>query len=555
MKKSLLIWQQSKNLLQQGYDVLQKELSVNIPAPCLPPESVEQDTGIGSPSSKGAERFFDFFAGVFSKAVLGPMGRSFPPDYSPYTSTQGQNPLFIDLQKLTDKEYGYLLSRKTYEEICLPLKNSTDICYAQVSRNYNRALLEAWHNFNNNLAKQDSFALMLDKNITALSHDIMLSRDAEFYTPFATRRYLFEEALSWYMQQQNQFPFIADLEIKMPDSLIVAKPQWFLADFTLGSPADGLSSQARNWNFKVLNPDYIFNSDGSLGEAGKFLFDLFDKLFASYKGGLRIDHFIGQVNPFVFANIKDDTSGRLYSSYDNPKLKKYAKHTTEEFGSIVERIILQAAAKNGKTAKDIYAEDLGARPEQLDEVMLKYGIGRMLLPQFADMDNPSHIYHLQNSSANDVALSDTHDTLSIRDFYLRADYETRVKYARSMAKNLRFDYNDSLAEPLNCLRMQWGELLWCPAQRVQAFFTSITGQDGRYNEPGNPKKWRLRCVPDFEELYFTNLLNGRAYNPFDAIALAVYARGDDFYHQHCHLVKKLRDIENQLKSAIIEELK
>ena len=550
MKELLQQWQQAKKLVKKGYEILEKEVSVNIPAPCLPPVTKEEDTGIGSPSSQGAERFFDFFDGVFSKAVLGPMGRSFAPNYSPYESTQGQNPLFIDLKSLTENKYGCLLSKKTYAEIISQPKNPLDICYAQVSRDYNRALGEAWNNFRLKLGQKDKFALQLQAKITELSQDVMIARDAEFYTPFAKERYLFEEALAWYMQTQNKFPCIADLEIKLPDSLICAYPEWFLSDFTLGSPADGLSAQARNWNFKVLNPDYIFNSDGSLGVAGQFLFDLFDRLFSAYKGGVRIDHFIGQVNPFVFANLKGDESGRLYSSYNNPKLKKYAKHTVEEFGSIVEKIILQAALKNSRSASDIYAEDLGARPEQLDAVMQKYGIGRMLLPQFAEMDNPDHIYHLKNAFDNDVAVSDTHDTMSIRDFYLTADYDLRVKHALMMAKNLRFDYNDSLAEPLSCLRMQWGEFMWCKAKRVQMFFTSIIGQDGRYNQPGNPKKWRLRCVPDFEGLYFANLLNGTAYNPLDAIALAIYARGDEFYEKNKKLVSELRETEVKLKSAI-----
>lgn len=550
MTELLQCWQKAKKLVKKGYDILEKELSVNIPAPCLPPASKEEDCGIGSPLSQGADKFFDFFDGVFSKAVLGPMGRSFPPNYSPYESTQGQNPLFIDLYKLTTKEYGNLLSRKTYTEICKVKKNPTDICYPEVSRDYNKALTEAWHNFQTKLTAKDNFALIIQAKINELLKDVMIAQDAEFYTPFAKYRYLFEEAMAWYMQSQNKLSCIADLEIKLPDSLVAAKPQWFLSDFTLGSPADGLSSQARNWNFKVLDPDYIFNSDGSLGEAGEFLYSLFNRLFAAYKGGVRIDHFIGQVNPFVFANKKGDESGRLYSSYDNPKLKKYAKHSVEEFGSIVEKIILQAAANNGRTVEDIYAEDLGARPEQLDAVMQKYGIGKMVLPQFADMDNPEHIYHLANVKAEDVAVSDTHDTLSMRDFYLQADYDTRVKHAISLAENLRFDYNDSLTEPLNLLRMQWGEMMWCKAKRVQAFFTSITGQDGRYNQPGNPKKWRLRCVPDFRELYFANLLNGRAYNPLDAIALAIYARGDKFYEKHKNLVAELRKAEADLKAAI-----
>jgi hypothetical protein len=98
--------------------------------------------------------------------------------------------------------------------------------------------------------------------------------------------------------------------------------------------------------------------------------------------------------------------------------------------------------------------------------------------------------------------------------------------------------------------MQWAELLACPAKRIQAFFTSWTGQIGRYNEPGNPDKWQLRCVNDFDKLYFENLGKGLAYNPLDAIALAIYARGDDFYNRHKDFVAQLRQKESELLNCI-----
>ena len=56
---------------------------------------------------------------------------------------------------------------------------------------------------------------------------------------------------------------------------------------------------------------------------------------------------------------------------------------------------------------------------------------------------------------------------------------------------------------------------------------------------------------DFETLYFKNLLLGKAYNPLDAIALAIYARGDAFYRAHQDFVLTLRAQEVALKQAII----
>ena len=47
-------------------------------------------------------------------------------------------------------------------------------------------------------------------------------------------------------------------------------------------------------------------------------------------------------------------------------------------------------------------------------------------------------------------------------------------------------------------------------------------------------------------MYFENLVKGYAFNPFDAISLAIYARGDSFYTQHTNLVTELREAESKI---------
>lgn len=545
-------WQRTKELVKTGYDILQKKVSINMPAVCLPASDDAHDTGIGAVNASGSEKFFDFFDGIFHQILLGPTGRTFAPLYSPYESTYGYNPLITDLQALTQDEGGHLLEQKALQAIYETPKTSGDINYPVVGKAYNQAWRAAYEAFEKRLAFGDAFAKMLDRKMHALwNGDELMRLDATFYAPLTPRRYVFEQALAATLQQSFTRDFIADLEVKLPDSLVVHKPAWFLKDFTLGSPADSFSATARNWHFKVFAPERIIKPDGTLAEAGKFMLATFDRLFKQYQGGVRIDHFIGFVNPFVFALNKGDESGRLYSSADNPKLKRYFKRTTKEFGQIVDKIILQAMRQNGKSVLDIYPEDLGARPPQLDEVMRLYGLGRMLVGQFVDVNDESHLYRLKNAKAQDVAVLDTHDTPTGREFFEKMDFEGRQQHAHILASDIRFNYSQKLTEPLTLLRMKWAELLACPALRVQAFFTSFTGQDGRYNEPGNPKKWRLRSVNDFETLYFKNLLLGKAYNPLDAIALAIYARGDAFYRAHQDFVLTLRAQEVALKQAII----
>lgn len=544
-------WKKTKKLVREGYKILEKEFSINIPAPCLPAISPNKDTGIGSPQSEGAKEFFDFFDGLFHKALLGPTGRSFPPLYSPYESTYGYNPLFLNLEKLTTGEYGNLLSRKTLESIYNRKKKETEIDFVFVGRDYNKALQECYENFEKNLAKKQAFAVSLNRKIKLLEKEQSFLKDeALFFAPFNPHRYLFEEALGQLLETEDHIPYIADIEVKLPDSLVVQHPEWFLKGFTLGSPADAFANAPRNWHFKVFDPDFIFNKDGSLGPAGQFLFNTFDHFFKTYSGGVRIDHFIGFVNPFVISNQKDIPSGRLYSSPENPVLKKYAKTSTDEFTNIFQRIILPAMEENHHTLYDIYPEDLGNRPEQMDAVMEKCELGRMLVSQFVNPEKPDHIYRLKNANKKDIAVLDTHDTASVYDFFTHLSETEREKHARQLCQDLRFNYHPNLTSVKELTRMKWAELLLSPAERVQAFFTSFLGQDGRYNEPGNPKKWRLRCSYQFKELYFRNLLEGKAYNPLDAIALAIYARGEDFYHQNETFVQTLRSQEEILLNEI-----
>ena len=156
------------------------------------------------------------------------------------------------------------------------------------------------------------------------------------------------------------------------------------------------------------------------------------------------------------------------------------------------------------------------------------------------------MYHLSTANPEDVASLDSHDLPSIQEFFERMPPHQRALFAYKLSSDLRFSYNDDLQSTKQLVRMQWGALMASPAKRVQAFFTSWTGQAGRYNQPGNPDKWKLRCDVNFDRLYFENFAKGMAYNPFDAIALAIYAKGDDFYHKNEQLVHKLRNAEEEI---------
>src|SRR5574344_3062956 len=76
------------------------------------------------------------------------------------------------------------------------------------------------------------------------------------------------------------------------------------------------------------NPERLYHADGSLDEGGLLMKNLFKKMFKENPGGVRIDHIVGLIDPWVYKagfNPKvEEGAGRLYSSPEHKELSKYA---------------------------------------------------------------------------------------------------------------------------------------------------------------------------------------------------------------------------------------
>ena len=513
LSEIISFWKSLNPLIHEAYRVLGKEVSMGMPGPCMPAISESENVGIGSPYGKGAERIWDFFGVALDKIQLGPGGRTNKiTGHSPYMSELADNPFFIPPENLVERG---LVRAETLAKIYAAPKKADFINFDQVEEDFHTLLDEA--------RKTQKSHLPLPKFSTLLAEQ------------FA---------------KECSFPYIGDLQVLIPAEIQKKYPDLFLKEMTLGAPPDAFSDEPQRWRFPVFNPDFLFNKDGTLGKAGTIWKSVIETAIKRTKGGLRIDHFIGFVDPYLLSDDPKIKPGRLYSSPRHPLLKKYRKKTLAEFANVTEKILLPAAQKYGIGAEELYLEDIGIRPPPMDKVLKKFGLNRMLVTQFVDIYDDKHLYHLMQAKPQDVAALDTHDTPSIQEFFDSMDDASRYAHATNMAGHLRFHYNDSLKSTEQLVRMKWAELMLCPAQRVQAFFTSWTGQTGRYNIPNTLTAWHLRCVPNFEELYFKNLAAGRAYNPLDATALAIFAKGDDFYESHRALVDKLRQAEEKLFTLI-----
>ena len=449
--------------------------------------------------------------------MVGPLGKTnAQAKHSPYMSSLQANPFLIPLDKLYAQG---LLSDKTLQSIYAIEKTPTQIDFAQVEQSFQ----QVWQEVSTCMHKPIDVCVQMWADKCA---------------------------------QKTPVPYVSDIQASLPNLVYAAHPELFLPGYTLGTPADSFSPLPRCWHIHVWRPDLLTDGKGHLGVAGQVLYDLCCQVMKQGRGGVRVDHFIGWVNPFVISDESVDDSVRLYSSPQHPVLGAYAKKTIKDFAAVAHDILLKAARKMGWTEQNLYMEDVGARPLQLDPVMDMLHLGRLLIGQFVEPNRPDHMYQVMNARPQDVAAIDTHDSASIQDFFASLNDEERFAHAQNLCRSLRFEYRDDLKSTESLVRMKWGELLASPAERVQAFFTSFLGQPGRYNEPGNPyNKWILRCPADFDKRYFKQLRQGCCYNPLDAIALAIYARSDAFFAQHRAFVNKLRSAEQGLFNAIDAWLK
>ena len=354
------------------------------------PAAAGENTGFGSINSNGGREVIDFAKGIFNAIQLGPAGKTKGCDSSPYTGTIfSGNPLFIDLKQLTTDEWNNILSTETYNSIveCNPNKNINKTAYSYIYKKQNEALTEAWNNFKLNgsaeLKKEfESYKLendyWLDKDslYEALSIEhgndywpLWTSEvDKNLFNPKSNEEKIeyakrineisqkYSDAIEQYkfvqfvLNKQNEktreyakkagIKMIADRQVAFSDRDTWAYQSLFLDGWMLGCPPDYFSKDGQAWGFPVMNPDRMYNDDGSLDEGGILLKNLYKKMFRENPGGVRIDHIVGLIDPWVYKAGKkpriEQGAGRLYSSPEHPELKKYAIARLEDLDETLE---------------------------------------------------------------------------------------------------------------------------------------------------------------------------------------------------------------------------
>ena len=443
-----------------------------------------EDTGFGTFNSESGHALIDYASEIFNAIQLGPAGKTKASDSSPYCGTIfSGNPLFIDLKQLTTKEWGEILSISLFKKVVTenPKQNSGRTAYSYISTVQIEALKEAWNNFKGTkllkkefekFKKENSFWLENDSLYEALSIEnggdfwyiwknetdknllnpksddekkIYEARISEIKEKYADE-IEFYKFCQFVLEVQNEktkkyalkkgIKMIADRQVAFSDRDAWAYQSLFLDGWYLGCPPDYFSKNGQAWGFPVMDPDKMYNADGSLGEGGTLMKNLYKKMFKENPGGVRIDHIVGLIDPWVYKVGKkpmcEDGAGRLYSSPEHPELSRYAIARNEDldwtleadkekrvktlsdeqiklYGRLIEKIVIGAAKECGLDKNAIVCEDLGTLTNPVAAVMEKYELQGMRLTQFVVPEKPAHPYRCKNITENVWNMVGTHD--------------------------------------------------------------------------------------------------------------------------------------------------
>ncbi|MBR2526826.1 4-alpha-glucanotransferase [bacterium] len=611
-----------KKILKEALKVLgKKQLSLIIHGSSFP-DLQNEDTAYGTYNSNGAKSLMEYISGVFTSIQLGPNGKLKSCDSSPYTSTIfSGNPLFINLKELTTAEWGSILSNETFNSIVNenPNKNVNKTSFSYAYRRHDDALNEAYDNFvkSDEMKKRvKQFEIYKHENAAWLDKDALYQalsvehgndywplwksetdknlcnpksieqkmeyakriqeieekykREIDFYK-FCQFVLSYQSAETKKIADKNKLKMIADRQVAFSDRDIWAYQQYFLEGWMLGCPPDYFSADGQAWGFPVMNPDFMFNEDGSLGEGGKLMKELFKKMFRENQGGVRIDHIVGLIDPWVYkAGCKpkiEEGAGRLYSSPEHEFLKKFAVITEDNlnldveadkeqrvknlskaqikaYGRLIEKIVIAAAKEEGLNKNSIVCEDLGTLTNPVAAVLKEYGLLGMRLTQFVVPDMEEHPYRCKNIPEKCWAMVGTHDNKPIS---MWADSLVNTHEAYLHAKGLvedlfpNADNKDDIIVKLTqdtefLAKIKLVEIFASKAENVQIFFTDYFNVKDIYNVPGTSGdvNWSLRLPNNFKELKTIDLPQ--------ILKMAIEARGIEFAEKYSKLINELNSL-------------
>lgn len=522
-----------------------KNLSMIVHGSSFPSE--KRDTSIGSPYSKGADKFVDFLKlNGFNAIQLGPGGTIDKKDNSPYISkVYAKNELFIDLEQLKTKKYAGILSDKTYNEVTTQNKDSKDKNYNftnfdKAFENYEKTMNEAYGNFKAKVNEKDSDALKLNKEFEVFKkenknwvesdglykvlskvngsdnfekwnetdknllqklkdgdakakerHAEIIKNHHDEIEENSFIQFIADKQLKESNKKRKDigFNYIGDLLVGFNKSDVWANQGAFLKSWKLGCPYGGVNNGPQTWGIPVLDPKKLFKEDGSLGESGNLLKEKIAYSLKNYDN-VRIDHALGLVDPYVY---KEDTvvkepngEVRRDKLWANNVSCMHEIDPQGNFKKVLNKIVLPTFKEFGVDKNEAVWEDLCSETQTFNEVYH----GQEHLPGITQTE----WRRAENTPRDNWTLVGSHDSTPASEMVKRwntrnsdswnVDYLSGYLNPDPIKGKERAEYKDKIINsPQEHVKAKFTEL-FRSSKNLQMMFVDFFGINKTYNRGG-----------------------------------------------------------------------
>jgi hypothetical protein len=533
---------------------------------------------IGSPYFN--EEFLEFAKmNGFNSIQLGPNGKLNKKVNSPYKSSVfAKNELFLNYKKLKSDDYANILTDKDTNSINY-ISKKPDINYDMTDFNGAKEISElildkAYNNFRTKIENNDSKAIKLNKefDIYKKNNNNWLEKDSIFnllsningtdnfenwesdidknliskkesgdkiaitrYNQILTNdkykndidKYKFEQFLiskeekeDKLIREKEGIKYIGDLLVGYSYSDEWSNPNAFLKDWRVGAEYGGKNDGPQLWDIPVLNPDKLFNKDGSLGVSGKLLKEKMNKALDGVEN-IRIDNVMGLVDPYIYKSSAVDKGGNI-SKYNRGYLSEInGVDENHNYRKIIHNIILPSLKEHNINPNDVIWEDLGAQSQVFKDVFyngiidgiqnkedklngIAYSIG-------VKMENPmSASYSFLATHDNEPAQrllkqnwiygNEGWNPMYLAGYLMPPYNEEQAKKSADFCKDIENN-------PKTRLKAKYAEL-FRGTPNIQISFVDFFGIDKVYNYAGRDDikdNWKLRLNPDYKDTYYKSL--------------------------------------------------
>lgn len=581
-----------QNALQPAFDYLgTEEVAMILHGTCYP-ES-QKDLGVGSPYGRVAAKLLPFeMLHGFNSNQLGPVGviRD-AQNISPYKSTVStRNYLFLDLHELTTDKYAKILTEddinSVFEDASVENRNYSYSKFPDAFANYEYCIKKAYKNFLEKASFAKDGALELHKEFKEFKDkkgsiiykealfDVLskmygtnkfetwdqldtylplyikdgnkegierykkvIHRSKEDFDIYIFGQFLLDKQIKENTKYRKSigFKYISDLLVGFSKADEWANQDVFLKDYRMGCPYGGKNNGPQDWDIPVLDPNKLFNDDGSLGPAGKLLKRKMESALEDFDN-VRIDHALGLVDPYIYdKNSVHVVDGVIDKDRFRGGNISYISDIDPNgnYKRILNEIIIPTLEEHGIDKNYPVWEDLCTDTRTFNQIYRE----KNKLPGITQLE---YMRAEESQDPDDWGLVGSHDSPPalemIKKDWVKSHHAWDIFYLAGFlnSKPSRAYYRDKFcqkidSDPRERVKAKFAEL-FLTCKKIQISFDDFFGINKTYNIGGsyNINNWKLRLNKDYEDSYYKNLssANPTALNMPEILKIAVQAKAD-----------------------------